>query len=159
MPVVAAVAAVAAAGMQMYASSTQAKQEASNLKFQAAQGEADARTAQGAAIVEANRIREAAKQQRASAVAAASASGVDISSPTSVKIDEKIVASSEEDALLTILGGTDRSARINQQSLVDRQAAKNVMSNSKLANVGTALSTVSKLASNWSSMGGSGMGG
>jgi hypothetical protein len=128
----------------MYATDTAAKQEAANLKFQAAQGEADAKASQGEAIVEAERIRKAAKSQRATATAAAAASGVDVSSPTAVRIDEQITASSEEDALLTILNGKDRSDRMNQQAKLDRTSASMARSNARTANVGTLLSGAAK---------------
>lgn len=139
-------------GVSMYAANAQAKQEASLLKYQAAQGEADAKAAQGEAIVEAERIRKASKAQRSAATAAAAASGVDVSSPTAVRIDEQIVASAEEDALLTIINGKDRSDRLNQQAKVDRIGAKNVMSNSRLAQAGTLLSGTAKgigIYDNW----------
>lgn len=144
--------AVASTAVSMYAQDTAAKQEASNLKFQAAQGEADAKAAQGEAIVEAERIRKAAKAQRSTATAAAAASGVDVSSPTAVRIDEQIVANSEEDALLTILNGKDRSDRMNQQAKLDRTGAKLAISNGKTANFGTLLSGAAKatgIYSNW----------
>lgn len=139
-------------GVSMYAQDAQAKQEASSLKYQAAQGEADAKAAQGEAIVEAERIRKASKAQRATATAQAAASGVDVSSPTAVRIDEQIVASAEEDALLTILNGADRSNRLNQQAKLDRIGAKNVISNARLAQTGTLLSGTSKaigIYDNW----------
>lgn len=142
----------AATAVSMYGADTAAKQEASNLKFQAAQGEADAKAAQGEAIVEAERIRKAAKAQRSTATAAAAASGVDVSSPTAVRIDEQIVANSEEDALLTILNGKDRSDRMNQQAKLDRTGAKLAISNGKIANAGTLLSGAAKgigIYSNW----------
>ena len=145
---------LAAAGTaaSMYSTSTQANQQASNLKYQAAQGEANARTAQGEALVEAERIRNQAKSARATATAQAAASGVDVSSPTAVRIDEKITANSEEDALLTILNGKDQGARLNQQSAIDRQSAKMTLSNARTDNFGTLLSGASKVTSiytNW----------
>lgn len=141
-----------ATGVSMYATDTAAKQEAANLKYQAAQGEADAKAAQGEAIVEAERIRKAAKAQRSQATAAAAASGVDVSSPTAVRIDEQITASAEEDALLTILNGADRSNRMNQQAKLDRIGAKNVRTNARLASAGTLLSGAAKgigIYDNW----------
>src|SRR3546814_10627465 len=72
-------------GVTMYGQDTAANQEEANAKFAADQAEADARAEQGAAQVEAERIRRAGKAQRAKAVAAAAASGVDVRSeePTS----------------------------------------------------------------------------
>src|SRR3546814_6196752 len=91
-------------------------------KFAADHAEADARAEQGAAQVEAERIRREGKAQRAKAVAAAAASGVDVNSPTALKIDQEITANAEEDALTVIANGGDRAARLNQQGQADRIA-------------------------------------
>lgn len=107
----------------LYSTDTQAKQAEANFKFQAAQDEADAKAMAGEAEVEAMRIRKAAKAQRSQATAAAAASGIDVNSPTALRIDEEIVKNSEEDAALTILGGRDRAARMGQQAHADRNAA------------------------------------
>lgn len=136
----------------MYATDTQAKQEEANLKFQAAQAEADAKAEAGAAQVEAERIRKQAKAKRSQAVAAAAASGIDVNSPTALKIDKDITAANEEDALLTILQGSDRAKRLNQQAVADRQSASTTRLGAKLENTGTLLSAVSSAAassSNW----------
>src|SRR3546814_8701174 len=101
---------------------TAANQEEANAKFAADQAEVDARAEQGAAQVEAERIRREGKAQRAKAVAAAAASGVDVNSPTALKIDQEITANAEEDAMLTILNGGDRAARLNQQGQADRRS-------------------------------------
>lgn len=140
---------VASTAMSMYSADTQAKQQESNLKFQASQGEADARAAQGDAIVEAERIRKAAKSQRATATAQAAASGVDVSSPTAVRIDEEITKNSESDALMTILNGGDRGARLNQQASIDKQSASLVKSNAKIEQGSLLLSGASKAYGNW----------
>lgn len=129
-------------GYSMYAADTQANQQESNLKFQADQMAADAAAARGEAEVEAMRIRKAGKAQRAQAVAAAAASGVDVNSPTALKIDEDITKNAEEDATLTILGGKDRAARMGQQSQLDRAGASVVKSNARMQNTGTLLSAV-----------------
>src|SRR3546814_12534310 len=92
-------------GVTMYGQDTAANQEEANAKFAADQAEADARAEQGAAQVEAERIRREGKAQRAKAVAAAAASGVDVNSPTALKIDQAVTANAEADAMLTILTG------------------------------------------------------
>lgn len=157
--VVAIAAAVIGAATSMYATDTAAKQQESNLKFQADQMAADAAAAQGEAQVEADRIRKAAKAQRSQAVAAAAASGVDVNSPTALKIDQEIVKNSEEDAYLTILNGGDRASRMNQQSYLDRTGAKIARQNGRQQNTATLISTVGKVAgmgSNWKTAGGGG---
>src|SRR3546814_3961922 len=65
-------------GVTMYGQDTAANQEEANAKFAADQAEADARAEQGAAQVEAERIRREGKRQRSKAVAAAAAAGVDV---------------------------------------------------------------------------------
>jgi hypothetical protein len=106
----------------LYAQDTEANAQEAAAKTQAAQNEADANAAEGAAKVEAERIRKAKKAQQSKAVAAAAASGVDINSPTAVKIDEEIGNNAEQDAYLTILNGQDTAARLRQQAVIDRNA-------------------------------------
>jgi hypothetical protein len=136
----------------MYATDTASKQQEANLKFQSDQMAADAAAERGAAEVEAMRIRKAGKMQRAQATAAAAASGVDVNSPTAVKIDQTISQNAEEDALLTILGGRDRSARMGQQSYLDRQGASLARQEGRQRNTATLISTAGNLTgmySNW----------
>lgn len=130
----------------LYAQDTAAKQEEANQKFAADQAEADARAEAGAALVEAERIRKASKAQRAKAVAAAAASGIDVSSPTALKIDHEIVANAEEDAQLTILQGTDRAARLNQQATADRTAASVTRSANRINQAATLIGGASQAA-------------
>ena len=145
---------VAAAGTAatMYATDTQAKQQESNLKYQAAQTAADAKAAQGEAEVEAMRIRKAAQAQKAQMTAAAAASGVDVNSPTTVRLDQEATHNSEEDALLTILGGKDRSSRMNNQAYLDRQGASLARSEGRQQQVGTLLSATASTMGGWKSM-------
>ena len=133
----------ASTAVTAYGIDTQAKQEEANLKFTAEQGEADARAEAGAAQVEAMRIRKAAKAQRAQAVAAAAASGIDVNSPTSLRIDADIVAAHEEDASLVILQGSDRAKRLNQQAQADRYGASAARSAGRINQAATLLSAAS----------------
>lgn len=106
---------------------TQGRQAEANAQFANDQANADARAQQGAAQVEADRIRKAGKAQRAQAVAAAAASGVDINSPTAVKIDDTITQNAEQDAYLTMVGGNDAAARQRQggqAALISGQSQK-----------------------------------
>lgn len=144
--VIGAIAAAAAAGATMYSTDTQSKQAEANLKFQAEQAEADARAEAGAAQVEAMRIRKQAKTQRAQAVASAAASGIDVNSPTALKIDKDIAANSEEDAVLTIMQGSNRSKRIGQQAVASRNEASMTRTAGRASNAATLLSTVSSVA-------------
>lgn len=125
----------------LYATDTAAKQEEANAKFAADQAEADAAAEKGAAEVEAMRIRKEGKAQRAKAVAAAAAAGVDVNSPTALKIDQEITANAEQDAMLTILNGGDRAARLNQQGQADRIAGSNAARAGKINMASTLLSS------------------
>lgn len=141
----------ASTAVTMYGIDTQAKQSEANAKFQASQAEADAKVEADAAKIEAQRIRDAAKKQRAQAVAAAAASGVDVDSPTAVKITEEITRNSEEDAVLTILGGRDASSRLRQGAQASRIAGSNARSAGRVQQAGTLLSAASSAynGGNW----------
>ncbi len=143
-----ALAAIAAStAVTMYGQDTQAKQAEANANFAADQAAADAKAAQGEAQIEADRIRKAGKQQRAKAVAAAAASGVDVNSASAIRIDQEIVQNSEEDAVLTMLQGTDRAARLNQQGQADRIGGANARTAGRVAMGSTLLSAVGSAAS------------
>jgi Tfp pilus assembly protein PilN len=137
----------ATTAVQMYSTDTQAKQSEANLKFQAEQAEADARAEAGAAQVEAMRIRKQAKMQRAQAIASAAASGIDVDSPTALKIDKDITANAEEDAVLTIMQGKNRGSRLGQQAHASRNEASMARWAGKVNNTATLLSSVSSAAS------------
>src|SRR3546814_18206898 len=107
-------------GVTMYGQDTAANQEEANAKFAADQAEADARAEQGAAPVEGARIRREGKSQRAKAVAAAAASGVDVTPPTALKIDQEITAHAEEDARTVIANGRDTAAPLTPTEQADR---------------------------------------
>lgn len=144
-------------GLTLQGQDTQAKQQEANLKFNADQAAADAAAEKGAAQIEAERIRKAGKAQRAQAVAAAAASGVDVNSPTALKIDENINASAEEDAVLTILGGSDRAKRLNQQGDADRIGASSARSAGRVNQASTLLSSAATFTNNgkgWKRAGG-----
>lgn len=149
---ISAVAAAAGTAYSMYAADTAANQQEANLKFQSAQDAADAAAARGEAEVEAMRIRKAGRAQKAQAVAAAAASGIDVNSPTALRIDEEITKNSEEDARLTILQGSDRGARLNQQSHANRTGAAIAKDNGRMESTASLISGASSAAgsySNW----------
>lgn len=146
-------------GVQLYGQDTQAKQQEANLKFSADQANADAAAEKGAAMVEAERIRKAGKIQRAQATAAAAASGVDVNSPTALKINDEITANAEQDAMLTILGGVDRGNRLNQQAQADRYGASAARTAGRVNQFSTLLSSAATFTNNgqgWKRAGGGG---
>lgn len=145
-------ASAASTGVALYAQDTAANQAEANAKFQADQAAADAKAAQGAAQVEADRIRTAAKKQKAQAVAAAAASGVDVNSGSAVKITEGIDKAAGEDAYLTLVGGADSAARLRQQGQADSIAASSAASAGRASQAATLLSAVGtgvKFGQNW----------
>jgi hypothetical protein len=104
-----------------------AAQENANRQFAADQAAADANAKIGEAQVEAERIRKAAKKQQSAAIAAAAASGVDVNSTSAVRIDQEIGNNAEQDAYLTLVGGKDYAARLNQQGQADRIAGRSAV--------------------------------
>ena len=73
--------------------------------YQAAQAKADADAVEGAARVQAAKIREASKRQQAAVTAAAAGSGVDINSASVLDINREVATDYESDALATIYSG------------------------------------------------------
>ncbi|MEN1958433.1 hypothetical protein [Luteimonas changyuni] len=133
------------AGVSLYATDTAAKQAEANANFQANQAEADARAARGEAAIEAERIRKEGKAQRARATAAAAASGIDVSSPTALKVNEEITRNAEEDAMTTVFNAQDRGARMGQQATADRIAGANARSAGRTQQASTLLSATTSM--------------
>lgn len=79
--------------------------------YQAKQSSADATAELGAAEVEADRIRKMARQQASAANAALANAGVETGEGTALNINHDIYYESEQDAMLTVLGGKDRYQR------------------------------------------------
>lgn len=152
---------VMAAGtaVTLYGQDTAAKQAEANANFQAAQAEADARAAKADAMLEAERIRKEGKAQRARAAAAAAASGIDVSSPTAVKIDEEITRNAEQDAITTIFNADDRAARMGQQAAADRIGGANARRAGRVNQASTLLSAAGGMTNygqGWKRAGGGG---
>jgi hypothetical protein len=127
-------------GVSVIGANQQARAAEDNAKFQVAQATADANAAQGDAMVEAERIRRESKRQRAAAVAAAAASGVDVNSPTAVRIDQEIATNGEHDAYMTLLDGMDHAARLRQAGTAASITGQNQAYASKLGAVSSVLS-------------------
>ncbi len=143
-------------GVAIQSSNTQARQAEANAKFTEQQAAADAKAEQGAAQVEADRIRKAGKRQQAAAVAAAAAAGVDVNSTTAVKIDQEIGQNAEHDAYLTILGGGDRAARLRQGGQAALIAGRSAVQASKYQNASSLLSfagTATNYGNGWKKAG------
>lgn len=122
-----------------------ADQARSNANKQADQARADAEAQQGAAEVEAGRIRKAAETRRSAAVAALAASGVDVSTGTSEQIQTDIIRRGEEDALNTMLTGSNRAQRLRQVGEMDQYAGSQLATGSVISG----LSSVAGSARGW----------
>lgn len=151
---VAAIAMLAASAISAGAAIHQGQTEKNYNNYLSAQAQADARAEQGAAQVEADRIRKAAKQQRADAIAAIAAGGVDVNSGTALKIDQRISRDSEEDAYLSILGGKDRATRLNAEGQAYRMQGTQAQNAGYVSAGGTLLSAAGKQYGNWKLAGG-----
>lgn len=128
------------------------KQEQQWANYQAAQAEADAKAEKGAATVEAERIRKAGKRAMAEADAALAGSGVALGEGTAVNINRDIAQGVEEDALLTIAGGQDRSLRLNAQATADRIRGSQAASAGKIGALSTLIGGTNRAASGWKLM-------
>lgn len=85
-------------------------------EYEGKQISADAKAEAGAAQVEADRIREMGKRAAAEANVAIAGSGQTLGSAGALAINKEIYRGSEEDAYFALVGGKDRSARMNAQS-------------------------------------------
>ncbi|MBE9967569.1 hypothetical protein G8C42_14150 [Citrobacter freundii] len=127
-------ASVLAAGGAVYSGQQQKKMS----NYQAAQAEADAKAAQAAARVEADRIRKAGRAQAAAARASLAGSGVETGEGTALRITSDITRDAEQDAYQTILNGVNQGARLNSQAQADRISGKNA-STAGYINAGSSL--------------------
>lgn len=112
MCVTALVAATAlSAGASLYSGYQQYEQG----KFANEQAQADAMAREGAARVEAERIRSMTKKQQSAARAAYAGSGVAVDEGSALNINEDIAQRGEMDALTAIMQGRYDSASMRQQ--------------------------------------------
>ncbi|NUZ07657.1 hypothetical protein [Piscinibacter koreensis] len=117
------------------------------------QAEADAEAARGAAMVEAAKIRKAAKEQRSAAVAALAASGVDVSAGTAEQIQTDIDTRGEEDALTVILSGGNRGRYLEADARLSRMRGGQAATAGYINGGSSLLTSVSAAAKGWKSTG------
>lgn len=149
------IAALAAAAVGTYSTvkTSEAQQQAA--EAQGAEVNLAAGAEQDAATAQAEKIRQAARRQRAQAKAAYSASGVASDAGTPVKIDQEITYGGESDALMTILSGSRYASSAERQSLIygkQAEAARNAGYASVASSVLSAGSSYAS-ASGWRSQG------
>ncbi|MDP3615341.1 MAG: hypothetical protein Q8R98_26180, partial [Rubrivivax sp.] len=109
----------------------QAQQSIAIGNYQKAQAEADADTARGEAVLQAEQIRAASKRQRSAAIAATAGSGTSVSDGTAELINFEIMQGGEKDALTTILSGNTRARQIIAQGQGASISADNAAANSR----------------------------
>lgn len=146
---VAAYAALAAAAVGAYSAIQQGEQQKDWANYQAAQAEADAKAEKGAAEVHAEKIRKMARIQASEANASLAGSGVQVGEGTAVNINKDIYANAEEDAVMTIFGGADRSARSNAQATGYRIKGDQAQQAGYLNATSSILGGVSTAAKGW----------
>ncbi|TXH01360.1 MAG: hypothetical protein E6R09_06820 [Rhodocyclaceae bacterium] len=158
--IVSAVAAAAVGAYSSYESGQQQKAlgESQNEwnQYQANQAIADANAEKSSAELHAEMIRKMAKRQASEANASLAGSGVEVGEGTAVNINKDIYANAEEDAMLTIFGGVDRSKRgINQAAGYRATGEQAQISGNAAARAGTLnaassiLGGVSTVAKGW----------
>lgn len=146
---VAAVAAVASAGVSAYSAIRQGEQQKEWGDYQAAQAQADANADRSAAEVHAEKIRKMARIQSGEATASLAGSGVDVGEGTALNINKEIYANAEEDAVMTIFGGADRAARGNAEADGYRFKGKQAQQAGYLNATSTILGAAGGMAKGW----------
>lgn len=147
--VVAAVAAVAGAGISAYSSIEQGKQNQRMAEDQAQQASNDAAYKMDAAKAHAEKIRRMGELQKGEAKAALAASGVDVNQGTPLELQKSITQNSEEDALTALLGGKRGADTANTEAEMLMRSGANARTSGNMSAAGTVLSTAGSLASGW----------
>lgn len=114
-------------------------------RFQAAQAEADADTAEQAAEIKADKIREKAKRTAASFRSALGASGVSVDSVSANKINQTIIRDAELDALIGVYDAEDAATKLRTQASLDRIKGNNAIIGGAASGAATAITAGSQL--------------
>lgn len=142
---------VGAAIVGAYAAYDAGQTQKEYAKYEAKQTEADAKAEQGDSQVEAARIRKMGKAAVAEANAGLAASGQSLGSAGALAINREIYRGNEEDAVFALLGGRDRSQRLNASAQLTRQRGKSAANAGKLNAYSSLLSGGSQAYSGWRS--------
>ena len=119
-PITLTVVALTTAAIGAYGQIQTGKAQNEMYKYEAAQGEADARAEQKSAVVESERIRKMGQRAAAEANVQLAANGGDLASAGSLAINREVYRSSEEDAYFALVGGDDRSKRMMASAQLDK---------------------------------------
>jgi hypothetical protein len=139
-------------GVQVYGQQQEAKQQESWNKYQTKQAQADANAERGAAEVDADRIRKAARQRASAANAASAASGVKTGAGTAQLIQDDVIGSAEEDAQMTIFNGRDAGSRLDAQGEAFKIEGKQARSNANMQSAATVFNSGAEMYSKWKTM-------
>jgi hypothetical protein len=147
--------ALAAAGtaVSVYGQQQQAKQADRIASMQEQQGKEDAAFAASEAQVQARMIRKAGERQRADARASLAGAGVTVGVGTAEQIDKEIQADSEQDALMAIYDGSNRSRAITQSGNLEAYRSRNAAQAARIGAASSALSGASTIARGWNTSG------
>lgn len=130
--------------------------QAAQIDAQARQKVLDAQATLDQATVNAGVIREQRPKVQANARAAYVASGVNVTSPTAMDVEQQILADSEKDALNEILLGTRQKQRAEQEAAALRGeagqlrvAGRNAVQEGRGRAVGSLLGGIGDIAAGW----------
>lgn len=135
--------------LSAYSSYQQGENQKDWADYQAKQAEADANADKSAAEVHAEMIRKMARRQAGEATASLAGSGVDVGEGTALNINKEIYGNAEEDAMLTIFGGSDRAARGNAEAAGYRLKGSQAQQAGYLNATSTILGSAGSVASGW----------
>lgn len=139
----------AAAAVGAYASIQSAENQKDWNEYQGKQAEADAKAEKSAAEVQAEKIRKMARINAGEATASLAGSGVDVGEGTALNINSEIYGRAEEDAVMTIFGGSDRAARGNAEAAGYRLKGKQAQQAGYLNATSTILGAAGTAAKGW----------
>ena len=142
---------LAAAGtaVSVYGQQQQAKQADRIAGMQEQQAKDDAAYAASEAQVQARMIRKAGERQRSDARASLAASGVTVGVGTAEQIDKEIQADSEQDALMAIYDGSNRSRAITQAGNMEAYRSRNAAQAARIGSYASALQGGATIARGW----------
>lgn len=146
---VGAAATVAGTALSYSAAQDQKADAEATAATQRAQAQIDANYAASEAELQARTIRKAGDRQRAEARAALAGSGVVVGEGTAEQIDKEIQTNVEEDALMAIYDGRNRSQSILQGGRIAASRSENQARAAGYAATGSALSGINTVASGW----------
>lgn len=143
------IALIASAGISAGSAIASGEQQKDMANYQAKQAQADARTAQDAAAIEGDKIREHSKRVASAARAAMAASGLSLESETANAINADIIKRGEKDALIGNDDGADMASRLRAQAQGLKIAGRSAQTAGYANAASSALSSYSASGGGW----------